>query len=120
MKKVKEKNPIYSSIKLRFFLTKNHLFKQKYKGLEEFWKEVELISKLRPHSNIVQFFGICLNPLCVVYEFMAKGDLRHYLDEETNQIEKQQMMKWINQISIGKSKKKIILFLFLFHQKKIA
>ena len=29
-------------------------------GLEEFWKEVELISKLKAHSNIVQFFGICL------------------------------------------------------------
>ena len=71
-------------------------------GLEEFWKEVGFISKLKPHSNIVQFFGICLNPLCVVSEFLEKGDLRHYLDDQQNKIEKQQMMKWINQISIGK------------------
>ena len=68
-----------------------------------------MISKLKAHSNIVQFFGICLNPLCVVSEFMEKGDLRHFLDDKQNKIEKQQMMKWINQISIGKS---------LFFQKK--
>ena len=72
-----------------------------------------MISKLKTHSNIVQFFGICLNPLCVVSEFMANGDLRHYLDGQQNKIEKQQMMKWINQISIGKNKKKIILFIFV-------
>ena len=71
---------------------------------------MNLISKLKAHSNIVQFFGICLNPLCVVSEFMLKGDLRHYLDDQQNKIEKQQMMKWINQISIGKNKKKISLF----------
>ena len=71
-------------------------------GLEEFWKEVELISKLKAHSNIVQFFGICLNPLCVVSEFMENGDLRHFLNDQQNVIEKQQMMKWIKQIAIGK------------------
>ena len=63
---------------------------------------MNLISKLRSHSNIVQFFGICLNPLCVVYEFMEKGDLRHYLDNKQNKIEKQQMLNWIKQIAIGK------------------
>ena len=70
--------------------------------MNEFWKEVSLVSKLAPHSNIVQFFGICLNPLCVVYEFMENGDLRHYLDDQQNKIEKQQMLKWIKQIAIGK------------------
>ena len=78
-------------------------------GLAEFWKEVELISKLKAHSNIVQFFGICFNPLCVVSEFMAKGDLRHYLDDQQNKIEKQQMMKWINQISVGEKKISFVL-----------
>ena len=79
-----------------------------------------MISKLKAHSNIVQFFGICLNPLCVVSEFLAKGDLRHYLDDQQNKIEKQQMMKWINQISIGKNKKKIILFFSYFTKKKFV
>ena len=69
-----------------------------------------MISNLKAHSNIVQFFGICLNPLCVVSEFMEKGDLRHYLNDQQNKIEKQQMMKWINQISIGKKKISFILF----------
>ena len=75
--------------------------------------EVELISKLRPHSNIVQFFGICLNPLCVIAEFLEKGDLRNYLDKEQNEIDQQQMMKWINQIAIGNQNKKICFQEFL-------
>ena len=69
-----------------------------------------MISKLKAHSNIVQFFGICLNPLCVVSEFLAKGDLRHYLDDQQNKIENQQKMKWINQISIRKLKKLLFFF----------
>ena len=82
---------MYSKIKIR-----NKI------GLEEFWKEASLISNLKAHSNIVQMFGVCLNPLCVVSEYMEKGDLRHYLDEKNNQIDNQQMMNWIKQIAVGK------------------
>ena len=79
----------------------------KIKGLDEFWKEASLISKLKPHANIVQFFGICLNPLCVVSEFLEKGDLRHYLDDKQNKIERKQMISWIKQIALGKKKKNL-------------
>jgi hypothetical protein len=41
--------------------------------LSEFWRECNIRSKLRPHVNIVQFLGVCLNPLCVVTEFLPNG-----------------------------------------------
>ena len=65
-----------------------------------------MISNLKAHSNIVQFFGICLNPLCVVSEFMEKGDLRHYLDDKQNKIERKQIVLWIKQIALGKKRNK--------------
>ena len=70
--------------------------------MNEFWREVSLISKLKPHSNIAQFFGICLNPLCVVSEFLSNGDLRHYLDNKAIEIGGQEALKWIKQIALGK------------------
>ena len=74
----------------------------KIKGLDEFWKEASLISKLRPHANIVQFFGICLKPLCVITEYMELGNLRTYLSNMKNEIENEQMLKWFKEISTGK------------------
>ena len=72
--------------------------------MEEFWKEAGLVSNIRPHSNIVQFFGVCLNPLCVVTEFMERGNLRSYLDDPENKIDHKQMIQWFQQIALGKKK----------------
>ena len=41
--------------------------------LSEFWGECGILSKLRPHVNIVQFLGVCLNPLCIITEFLSNG-----------------------------------------------
>ena len=38
-----------------------------------------------------------------MFEGMEEGDLRNYLDDQQNAIEKQQMRTWINQIAIGKN-----------------
>ena len=83
---------------------KNKNFFLNFLALDEFWKEARLISKIRNHSNIVQFFGICLNPFCVVTEFMEKGDLRSYLDDEKNEINYNQMIQWLQQIALGKKR----------------
>ena len=70
--------------------------------MDQFWREAALIAKIRPHSNIVQFFGVCLDPLCLVTEFMEGGDLKSYLDNIANKIEQDQMLKWFQQIGLGK------------------
>jgi hypothetical protein len=63
-------------------------------GLDEFWSEALLVSKIRPHVNIVQFLGVCVNPLCVVYEFLPAGNLRSYLDNKENDIDDKLRLKW--------------------------
>lgn len=49
---------------------------------DNFIAEATLLSALRPHTNIVQFQGACIEPgkpLCIVTEFLAQGDLFNWL-----------------------------------------
>jgi len=62
--------------------------------LKDFWNEAALVAKLRPHTNIVQFLGVCLNPFCVVYEFLPKGDLWSYVKNEDNKVNDELALKW--------------------------
>lgn len=43
--------------------------------LEDFKAEAALLSRLRPHTHIVQFQGVCLQPLCIITEFCVGGSL---------------------------------------------
>lgn len=36
------------------------------------------------HENIVQLIGLCINPMCLVTEFVPCGDLYHLLKAEDN------------------------------------
>ena len=60
-------------------------------AIQEFLKEAELMRAIRPHSNVVQFLGICEAPLLIItgmffycscahnLEFMEKGSLYEFL-----------------------------------------
>ncbi|KAL6076589.1 Constitutive triple response 4 [Balamuthia mandrillaris] len=50
---------------------------------QEFIKEIEIMSKLR-HPNVVQFLGACLQPpnICIVTEFLEKGNLAEVLKRD--------------------------------------
>jgi len=48
------------------------------KQFDEFYGECELMMNLRPHKNIVQLLGICIDPnkpLCIVTDFVKCGSL---------------------------------------------
>ncbi|KAI8566830.1 hypothetical protein RHMOL_Rhmol02G0072900 [Rhododendron molle] len=49
-------------------------------GVEEFWTEVKLLSKLR-HTNIVSLIGYCNEhqELVLVYEYIVRGTLAYHL-----------------------------------------
>jgi len=49
----------------------------------------------------VQFLGICLNPLCVVTEYLPKGDLASHLMNYSNVVNDEQALKWFKGISSG-------------------
>ncbi|KAL6050303.1 Mast/stem cell growth factor receptor [Balamuthia mandrillaris] len=49
---------------------------------ENFQAEMNIMKNLRPHTNVVQLFGVCMeddHPWCLVTEYLAQGDLKHYL-----------------------------------------
>ncbi|KAL6046061.1 Bone morphogenetic protein receptor type-1B [Balamuthia mandrillaris] len=49
---------------------------------DNFKAEMDIMKHLRPHTNVVQLFGVCtddVHPWCLVTEYLAQGDLRHYL-----------------------------------------
>jgi len=52
--------------------------------LNDFKREIALMMNLRPHNNVVLFFGITENPLCIVTEFCDGGSLYEYLTKNKN------------------------------------
>jgi len=46
---------------------------------DEFMKEIRVMANMRPHPNIVQFLGMCLEPLCILTEFYERGSLHSFL-----------------------------------------
>lgn len=52
------------------------------KNIGEFEGEADLMSKMRPHPNVVIFFGMCPSPICIVTEFVEKGSLHAILQGE--------------------------------------
>jgi len=54
----------------------------KQAAIDDFMKEVHLMQQIRPHSNVVQFLGVCMDPLMLVTEFLERGSLYHFLRKE--------------------------------------
>lgn len=74
----------------------------KEQNVQDFLKEAALMKKIRPHTNVVQFLGICSNPLVIVTEYLEKGSLYHYLrTEEGKTMSKKQMMDIIKGVASG-------------------
>ncbi|PRP73592.1 putative LRR receptor-like serine/threonine-protein kinase [Planoprotostelium fungivorum] len=47
--------------------------------VEDFMSEVELMKRLTPHPNVVQFLGFCPKPLALITEYIPRGNLYRYL-----------------------------------------
>eukprot|EP01102_Stenamoeba_stenopodia_P017980 TRINITY_DN6531_c0_g1_i2.p1 TRINITY_DN6531_c0_g1~~TRINITY_DN6531_c0_g1_i2.p1 ORF type:complete len:335 (+),score=62.13 TRINITY_DN6531_c0_g1_i2:697-1701(+) len=52
--------------------------------IQQFKNEAALLINLRPHSNVVQFFGVSEIPnLCIITEFLEEGSLDNLLKRES-------------------------------------
>eukprot|EP01116_Phalansterium_solitarium_P002641 TRINITY_DN1278_c1_g1_i2.p1 TRINITY_DN1278_c1_g1~~TRINITY_DN1278_c1_g1_i2.p1 ORF type:complete len:431 (-),score=86.43 TRINITY_DN1278_c1_g1_i2:460-1752(-) len=40
-----------------------------------FRKEAEIMKRLRPHPNVVLLLGVCIDPVCIVSEYLSAGSL---------------------------------------------
>jgi len=50
--------------------------------IAEFLAEADLMRKMRPHPNVVLYLGVCRQPLCLVTEFVANGNLLALIKKE--------------------------------------
>lgn len=49
---------------------------------DDFFKEVKAMAGLR-HSNVIRLLGVCRDdPMCMIVEYMANGDLNQFLKEK--------------------------------------
>eukprot|EP01114_Cavostelium_apophysatum_P016978 TRINITY_DN4943_c0_g1_i2.p1 TRINITY_DN4943_c0_g1~~TRINITY_DN4943_c0_g1_i2.p1 ORF type:complete len:1797 (+),score=541.41 TRINITY_DN4943_c0_g1_i2:200-5590(+) len=72
-----------SSANLASFLEEQDSFS---KAFSEFRREIQIMSCLE-HPNLVKLKGLCLNPLCIVTEFMSGGDLYHFIHDTTKPLD---------------------------------
>jgi len=50
------------------------------KRRQEFVEECEFMRNLQPHPSVVQFLGICEDPICMITEYCGNGSLKSLLD----------------------------------------
>lgn len=52
-------------------------------SLKDFEEEALLMRRMNPHPNVVIFFGMCKDPLCIISEYVARGSLSSLLSSLT-------------------------------------
>jgi len=72
------------------------------KDIQDFNSEAELLMNLRPHTNVVSFYGLCKDPLCIVTEFLPGGSLSSYLRSDAS-IDLDQVLTWAVETAAGMS-----------------
>ncbi len=70
----------------------------------DFWKEITLCLQIKPHPNICLILGVVMeepHPLCIVSEFVAGGNLLHFLQNDQTWKKGGQILKFAHDIAIG-------------------
>ena len=59
------------------------------------------------HPNIVLFMGLCLNPVCIVTEFCARGSLSDVLRKAAANKTFAQQMDWVKRLTMAMDAAKV-------------
>ncbi|KAA6419315.1 MAG: PAS domain-containing tyrosine kinase [Trebouxia sp. A1-2] len=63
-------------------------------------REVSIMAAIR-HPNVVMFMGLCLNPVCVVTEFCARGSLSDVIRKAASSAIFAQLLDWPKRLSMA-------------------
>ncbi|KAL0037083.1 hypothetical protein WJX77_012077 [Trebouxia sp. C0004] len=63
-------------------------------------REVSIMTAIR-HPNVVMFMGLCLNPVCVVTEFCARGSLSDVIRKAATSASFAQLLDWPKRLSMA-------------------
>ena len=61
--------------------------------------QVSIMATIR-HPNVVMFMGLCLNPVCVVTEFCARGSLSDVIRKAATSKIFAQLLDWPKRLSM--------------------
>lgn len=66
-----------------------------WKSIKEFMQEISVLSKLK-HERVVEFKGACMKAsnICIVYEYMAKGNLRDLLRKKNCKLTPKRLLEY--------------------------
>lgn len=53
------------------------------------------MSKIPQHRNVIQLVAICVNPFCILTEFVDGGSLKEYLSDPSVTIQIQKALSFI-------------------------
>ena len=59
------------------------------------------------HPNVVLFMGLCLNPVCIVTEFCARGSLADVLRKALDNPAFQQQLDWSKRLAMAMDAAKV-------------
>jgi serine/threonine protein kinase len=69
--------------------------------LQSFYDEVEIISRIPPHHNVVGFVGAIPDPLMIITEFCAAGSLHVFLKSGKQPLSVAQELQIVRDIATG-------------------
>lgn len=69
--------------------------------MKKFLHEADLMSKIRPHNNIVQFIGVCREPPVIITRYYPNGSLNAYLKRYGTSIPNYIVIKILKGITAG-------------------
>ncbi len=69
--------------------------------LSNFRSEMQVVSNIKAHPNLIQILGICTSPLCIVSEFCSHGSLDKLLRNPSFVITQPMIYKWVRGIVAG-------------------
>uniref|UniRef100_A0A0K2T6A4 receptor protein-tyrosine kinase n=1 Tax=Lepeophtheirus salmonis TaxID=72036 RepID=A0A0K2T6A4_LEPSM len=86
--------------------------------LRDFEKEAILLSEF-DHPNIVRLYGVCAigKPMCLLFEYMAKGDLNSYLRSNTPD---NYIVRKPNGISLGSNQSSFMTDIKVSHVEQVS
>jgi len=67
---------------------------------EQFLQEAELMSSIPPHPNVINLYGFCRSPLCILSEYLGGGSLYNLIFGEQD-ITMNQAIKFLIEIGRG-------------------
>ena len=72
------------------------------KKLKEFVEEAQIMSKIPNNNNhVIKLIGICVQPFCIVSEYIDGGNLKQYLSSKEVSITIEEAIEYIKQICEG-------------------